>query len=160
MERLLRGATGGEIQFNSSAQQSRRAATEKSAAAAAKSNRKSSRDFRAANPRRRTGRNGGRHRAKIRSEIKRVAGRESRRQSRETSRRANPEHSVAVIPRIAFFLIAAFWVTMNVALWRAEYGSHGGEIFVPAGVGGGKKLFPAPNFFLRPFYGGGRGGFF
>ena len=32
-----------------------------------------------------------------------------------------------MIPRVTFFLIAAFWVTMNVLLWRAEYGSHGSE---------------------------------
>jgi hypothetical protein len=30
--------------------------------------------------------------------------------------------------RLTFFAIAAFWLTMNVLLWRAEYGSHSGEI--------------------------------
>jgi hypothetical protein len=37
-----------------------------------------------------------------------------------------------VIPRITFLFIAAFWVTMNILLWRAEYGLHGGEMPVPA----------------------------
>jgi hypothetical protein len=36
-----------------------------------------------------------------------------------------------MISRILFLLIAAFWVAMNVLLWRAEYGSHGSEIAVP-----------------------------
>ena len=33
--------------------------------------------------------------------------------------------------RLTFFAIAAFWLTMNVLLWRAEYGLHSGESPVP-----------------------------
>ena len=36
-----------------------------------------------------------------------------------------------MIPRLAFLLIAAFWVTMNILLWRAEYGSQNGGDPVP-----------------------------
>ena len=36
-----------------------------------------------------------------------------------------------MIPRIAFLLIAAFWIAMNALLWRAEYGSRGSGISVP-----------------------------
>jgi hypothetical protein len=49
-----------------------------------------------------------------------------------------------VIPRITFFLIAAFWVTTNVLLWRTEYGSHGGEISVPLDLVW-KKILTAPD---------------
>ena len=33
--------------------------------------------------------------------------------------------------RLTFFAIAAFWLTMNVLLWRAEFGMHNGETPVP-----------------------------
>jgi hypothetical protein len=33
--------------------------------------------------------------------------------------------------RLTFLAITAFWVTMNVLLWRAEFGTHGGDIPVP-----------------------------
>ncbi len=36
-----------------------------------------------------------------------------------------------MIPRGAFILVAAFWVAMNVLLWRAEYGSRNSGIPVP-----------------------------
>lgn len=36
--------------------------------------------------------------------------------------------------RLTFLAITLFWLTMNVLLWRAEYGSHGGETPVPAGL--------------------------
>jgi len=36
-----------------------------------------------------------------------------------------------MIPRLAFILIAAFWIAMNALLWRAEYGSRGSGISVP-----------------------------
>jgi len=49
-----------------------------------------------------------------------------------------------VIPRISFILIAAFWVTMNVLLWRAEYGSRSGEISVPLDLVW-KKILTAPD---------------
>jgi len=49
-----------------------------------------------------------------------------------------------MISRLAFFLIAAFWVTMNVWLWRMEYGSHGGEIPVPVDLVW-RKILTAPD---------------
>ena len=33
--------------------------------------------------------------------------------------------------RLTFIAIAGFWLTMNVLLWRAEYGSHAGDTPVP-----------------------------
>jgi hypothetical protein len=33
--------------------------------------------------------------------------------------------------RLTFLAIAAFWVTMNVLLWRTEFGVHGGDTSVP-----------------------------
>jgi len=49
-----------------------------------------------------------------------------------------------MVPRISFVLIAAFWVTMNVLLWRAEYGSHDGEISVPVDLVW-RKILTAPD---------------
>ncbi len=49
-----------------------------------------------------------------------------------------------MIPRVTFFLIAAFWVMMNVLLWRAEYGSHGSEISVPVDLVW-RKILTAPD---------------
>ena len=49
-----------------------------------------------------------------------------------------------MIPRLAFLLIAAFWVAMNVLLWRAEYGSHGGGIPVPVDLVC-RKILTAPD---------------
>jgi hypothetical protein len=64
-----------------------------------------------------------------------------------------------VIPRISFFLIAAFWVTMNILLWRAEYGSRGGEIPVPLDLVW-KKILTAPDVStLNVFQNGERTGF-
>lgn len=34
--------------------------------------------------------------------------------------------------RLTFCGLAAFWVTMNVLLWRLEYGARGGDTEVPA----------------------------
>jgi hypothetical protein len=34
--------------------------------------------------------------------------------------------------RLTFMVIAAFWVTMNVLLWRVEFGVRGGDTLVPA----------------------------
>jgi hypothetical protein len=47
--------------------------------------------------------------------------------------------------RVAFLLIAAFWVTMNVLLWRAEYGRHNdlGSAVPPAMVW--QKMLTAPD---------------
>ena len=36
-----------------------------------------------------------------------------------------------MITRVTFIAIAVFWVTMNVLLWRVEYGSQGSESAVP-----------------------------
>ena len=33
--------------------------------------------------------------------------------------------------RLTFLGIVAFWLTMNVLLWRAEFGAHGGDTPVP-----------------------------
>ncbi|HEX3890485.1 MAG TPA: hypothetical protein VHX90_06495 [Verrucomicrobiae bacterium] len=64
-----------------------------------------------------------------------------------------------MIPRITFFSIAAFWVTMNVLLWRAEYGSRGGEISVPLDLVW-KKILTAPDAStMNVFQNGRRTGF-
>jgi hypothetical protein len=61
--------------------------------------------------------------------------------------------------RLTFFFIAAFWVAMNVLLWRAEYGSRGGEISVPADLVW-RKILTAPDAeTLTIFQGGQRSGF-
>jgi hypothetical protein len=49
-----------------------------------------------------------------------------------------------VISRLAFFSIAVFWAAMNFFLWRAEYGSHGSEISVPADLVW-RKILTAPD---------------
>ena len=46
--------------------------------------------------------------------------------------------------RLTFFAIAAFWVTMNVLLWRAEYGSHSGGTPVPLELVW-RKILTAPD---------------
>jgi hypothetical protein len=60
-----------------------------------------------------------------------------------------------MVPRVTFFLIAAFWVTMNVLLWRAEYGSHGGEISVPVDLVW-RKILTAPDVSDLAIYQDGR----
>ena len=60
-----------------------------------------------------------------------------------------------MVPSVTFFLIAAFWVTMNVLLWRAEYGSHGGEISVPVDLVW-RKILTAPDVSSLTIYQGGR----
>lgn len=64
-----------------------------------------------------------------------------------------------MIPRLTFFLIAVFWVTMNVLLWRAEYGSHGGEISVPVDLIWRKILTAPDTSSLNIFQDGERTGF-
>ena len=64
-----------------------------------------------------------------------------------------------MIYRAVFFFIAAFWVTMNVLLWRAEYGSHGGEIAVPLDLVRGKILTAPDVSSLNIFKDGRRAGF-
>lgn len=49
-----------------------------------------------------------------------------------------------MIARLSFLAIAAFWVTMNVLLWRAEFGSHGGDTPVPVELVWG-KIITAPE---------------
>lgn len=46
--------------------------------------------------------------------------------------------------RLTFLCIAAFWVTMNVLLWRAEYGIHGGDTPVPVQLVW-RKILTAPD---------------
>jgi hypothetical protein len=60
-----------------------------------------------------------------------------------------------MVPRIAFFLITGFWVAMNVLLWRAEYGSHGGEISVPVDLVW-RKILTAPDVSALTIYQNGR----
>jgi len=57
--------------------------------------------------------------------------------------------------RVTFLLITAFWVLMNVLLWRAEYGSHGGEISVPADLVW-RKILTAPDISALAIYQDGR----
>lgn len=49
-----------------------------------------------------------------------------------------------MIPRLAFFLVAAFWVAMNALLWRAEYGSRGSGLSVPVDLVW-RKILTAPD---------------
>jgi len=60
-----------------------------------------------------------------------------------------------MVPRVTFFFIAAFWVTMNVLLWRAEYGSQGGEISVPVDLVW-RKILTAPDISALIIYQDGR----
>jgi hypothetical protein len=61
--------------------------------------------------------------------------------------------------RLTFFGVAAFWVTMNVLLWRAEYGSRGGEMPVPVDLVW-RKIMTAPDeSSLNVFQDGQRTGF-
>jgi hypothetical protein len=64
-----------------------------------------------------------------------------------------------MIPRIAFLLIAVFWVAMNVLLWRAEYVQSGTGIRVPAALVL-QKVLTAPDISsLSVFQGDDRIGF-
>jgi hypothetical protein len=61
--------------------------------------------------------------------------------------------------RLIFFAIAAFWLAMNVMLWRSEYGSRGGETPVPIGLVW-KKILTAPDpSSLYVYQNGARTGF-
>ena len=46
--------------------------------------------------------------------------------------------------RLTFWAIAAFWLTMNVLLWRAEYGAHSDETPVPLALVW-QKILTAPD---------------
>jgi len=64
-----------------------------------------------------------------------------------------------MISRITFMLIAAFWIAMNVLLWRAEYGSHGPGVRVPPALVW-QKILTAPDISsLNVFQDGQRTGF-
>ena len=60
-----------------------------------------------------------------------------------------------MIPRIVFILVAAFWVAMNVLLWRAEYGSRDGGIPVPLDLVC-RKILTAPDASSMSVYQDGR----
>ena len=63
------------------------------------------------------------------------------------------------MPRVTFFLIAAFWAVMNILLWRAEYGPRGGGVPVPADLVW-RKILTAPDISsLSIFQNGRRTGF-
>ena len=57
--------------------------------------------------------------------------------------------------RLTFFFITAFWVAMNVLLWRTEYGSRGGEISVPVDLVW-RKILTAPDASSLTIYQDGR----
>ncbi|HEY2330150.1 MAG TPA: hypothetical protein VGI63_10105 [Verrucomicrobiae bacterium] len=61
--------------------------------------------------------------------------------------------------RLTFFAIAAFWVTMNVLLWRTEYGSHGGDTPVPVALVWHKILTAPDASSLSVYEGGDRMGY-
>ena len=64
-----------------------------------------------------------------------------------------------MIPRIAFLLIAVFWIAMNVLLWRAEYLQGGTGIRVPTALVL-QKVLTAPDISsLTVFQGRDRVGF-
>jgi len=46
--------------------------------------------------------------------------------------------------RLTFLAIAGFWLTMNVLLWRAEYGAHAGDTPVPVALVW-RKILTAPD---------------
>jgi len=49
-----------------------------------------------------------------------------------------------MIARLPFLVFAGFWVTMNVLLWRMEFGSRGGDIPVPLQLVW-RKILTAPD---------------
>ena len=49
-----------------------------------------------------------------------------------------------MIPRLTFLGLAGFWLAMNFFLWRAEYGSRGGDTPVPAELVW-QKILSAPD---------------
>jgi hypothetical protein len=49
-----------------------------------------------------------------------------------------------MISRLTFLAIAIFWVTMNILLWRAEFGSHADETPVPLELVW-RKILTAPD---------------
>jgi hypothetical protein len=64
-----------------------------------------------------------------------------------------------MISRVAFLVIAVFWLTMNILLWHQEYGLHGNEEPVPAALVW-RKILTAPDASsLSIFQDGERSGF-
>ena len=49
-----------------------------------------------------------------------------------------------MIARLTILAVVAFWVTMNVLLWRAEYGPHGGQMSVPVDLVW-RRILTAPD---------------
>jgi hypothetical protein len=61
--------------------------------------------------------------------------------------------------RVSFIFIAAFWVTMNVLLWRMEFGAHGSGVAVPVDLVW-RKILTAPDASSMNIYDNGeRSGF-
>jgi hypothetical protein len=64
-----------------------------------------------------------------------------------------------MMARGTFFLITAFWVTMNILLWRAEYGARGPGIPIPVDLVW-RKILTAPDASsLSVYQNGQRSGF-
>ncbi|MGA2786739.1 MAG: hypothetical protein ABSF60_04355 [Verrucomicrobiota bacterium] len=64
-----------------------------------------------------------------------------------------------MIPRLTFLSITAFWIAMNVLLWRAEFGSHGIGVSVPLDLVWRKILIAPDTSLLTVYQGGQRTGF-
>jgi len=64
-----------------------------------------------------------------------------------------------MISRLTFLGIIAFWLTMNFFLWRAEYGTHGGQTPVPVDLVW-RRILTAPDASsLTVYHAGERTGF-
>ena len=64
-----------------------------------------------------------------------------------------------MIPRLTFLSITAFWIAMNLLLWRSEYGSHGTGVPVPVDLVW-RKILTAPDVSsLTVFQDGHKNGF-
>jgi hypothetical protein len=64
-----------------------------------------------------------------------------------------------MLPRVTFLSIAAFWIAMNILLWRSEYGSRGSGIPVPVDLVW-RKILTAPDASpLTVYQGGQKNGF-
>ena len=64
-----------------------------------------------------------------------------------------------MIPRLTFLSIAAFWVAMNILLWRSEYGSRGSGIPVPVDLVWRKVLTAPDTSSLTVYQDGQKAGF-
>jgi len=60
-----------------------------------------------------------------------------------------------MLARVTYLFIGAFWITMNVLLWRAEYGRNAGEMPVPTELVW-RKLLTAPDVSPLTIYQHGR----